>query len=824
MSSADSSQDVPSDQFQSDLTSAETGWRSWLSIPRDCFNGPWLTLLLILVAWAACSYVRYTYIDWADAVDQFKWEGVVQPTTHDAFTHGAMIEQHVAGVHEDNPRMYPLFNSQGALHVISWAVLKTTPIDVAQFVLWAPVFLGSLMVVPLVLLGRVFGSTLWGFTAALLGGVAFNYYERSMAGYFDTDLFSFWVAMLLVYYLIAAYQKKSLLHACLGSIVLFMYPFFYAKGLVIGSAIAGCYLGIQLIRMIARSDYELCLRLMIPVAFAASVSSWSHGASINRSPWLWVLGLALLLVSWFVVSNPRCHLKRLSTIASIVFVWLMINMPWGYFIGQVQTYSHLFQNQRDAAVELDPVLIKKQEIEKQIDFRRTHKHTIKESQGERWPVLAQRITGSVAGTILALVGYVLLCLRYPGFLVGLPLAGIGLFSLDGGLRFTTWGGVIAAPALIYILFIIVQTVFRLISGIEPKTRRFGTIACGMLLSSPFIAVNYVHAVSFKVAPVFNNQAILAMEAIREASSPGDYVMSWWDYGSGIWYYSGCNVLMTPISASNDCWTMSNILCSDSQEVAAGLSALATNAAVEGHLPTADHILGVDGDSPIMPSDMIKMISSGELEIPSPDQDVFLYLPVEMLPLMGVLEAFSNPEYTLPNSPKAGFYNYIPAGSSKLVGPSLLQLPSGLILNTANLKTFVRDPQGNLIPIKFNSVIYVDETPDGKTTVATGPTMTNPPYTVMGRGGTGTITLVEGNESAPPNHLDLNLVILAKSGTMIIMSDDHLNSNAIQMIALQQVDLSLWELIYKSGYARVFKLRKDRLGDLGTSDEEIKSDS
>ena len=75
-----------------------------------------------------------------------------------------------------------------------------------------------------------------------------------------------------------------------------------------------------------------------------------------------------------------------------------------------------------------------------------------------------------------------------------------------------------------------------------------------------------------------------------------------------------------------------------------------------------------------------------------------------------------------------------------------------------------------------------------------------------------------------NHLDLNLVILAKSGTMIIMSDDHLNSNAIQMIALQQVDLSLWELIYKSGYARVFKLRKDRLGDLGTSDEEIKSDS
>ena len=214
-------------------------------------------------------------------------------------------------------------------------------------------------------------------------------------------------------------------------------------------------------------------------------------------------------------------------------------------------------------------------------------------------------------------------------------------------------------------------------------------------------------------------------------------MSWWDYGSGIWYYSGCNVLMTPTAASNDCWTMSNILCSDSQEVAAGLSALATNAAVEGHLPTADHILGVDGDSPIMPSDMIEMISSGELDIPSPDQDVFLYLPVEMLPLMGVLEAFCNPEYTLPNSPKAGFYNFIPAGSSKLVGPSLAASiwTDSRYLELEDIRT---GSEGNAISIQFNSVIYVNETLDGNTTVATGPTMTNPPYTVMGRGGSGAI--------------------------------------------------------------------------------------
>ena len=99
--SSNMAQEPDISHVQPSLNGEETGWRSWLSIPRDCFNSPWLTFLLIIIAWAACSYVRYTYIEWADVIDQFKWEGVVQPTTHDAFTHGAMIEQHVSEVHDE---------------------------------------------------------------------------------------------------------------------------------------------------------------------------------------------------------------------------------------------------------------------------------------------------------------------------------------------------------------------------------------------------------------------------------------------------------------------------------------------------------------------------------------------------------------------------------------------------------------------------------------------------------------------------------------------------------------------------------------------------
>ena len=105
-------------------------------------------------------------------------------------------------------------------------------------------------------------------------------------------------------------------------------------------------------------------------------------------------------------------------------------------------------------------------------------------------------------------------------------------------------------------------------------------------------------------------------------------------------------------------------------------------------------------------------------------------------------------------------------------------------------------------------MYVAEDPKGLTGVKTGPTMENPPVRIMGHRGSGPISLVLKGDPIPANHVDLNLVILANSGTMLIMSDDFLNSNTIQMVAFQQFDHSLWELVYKSGYARVFKLKKD----------------
>ena len=53
-----------------------------------------------------------------------------------------------------------------------------------------PAIISSLVVIPIILIARLYNQTLWGFFAALLGSIAWSYYNRTMAGYYDTDMFS----------------------------------------------------------------------------------------------------------------------------------------------------------------------------------------------------------------------------------------------------------------------------------------------------------------------------------------------------------------------------------------------------------------------------------------------------------------------------------------------------------------------------------------------------------------------------------------------------------------------------------------------------------
>ena len=63
--------------------------------------------------------------------------------------------------------------------------------------------------------------------------------------------------------------------------------------------------------------------------------------------------------------------------------------------------------------------------------------------------------------------------------------------------------------------------------------------------------------------------------MNEASDPDDFVVTWWDYGSGCWYYGDVRSFTSPAHQTFDNYLTSEILRSTQPLQAARLARLKT---------------------------------------------------------------------------------------------------------------------------------------------------------------------------------------------------------------------------------------------------------
>ena len=104
-----------------------------------------------------------------------------------------------------------------------------------------PAIISSLVVIPIILIARLYKQTLWGFFAALLGSIAWSYYNRTMMGYYDTDMFSAMAPMFILFFLMKSTIDFNLKSALYASISIAIYPFLYDAGLSVVYAMGIMY-------------------------------------------------------------------------------------------------------------------------------------------------------------------------------------------------------------------------------------------------------------------------------------------------------------------------------------------------------------------------------------------------------------------------------------------------------------------------------------------------------------------------------------------------------------------------------------------------------
>jgi len=212
-----------------------------IELPKD--RSHWLvTLLFIVFAYGLSVSVRYTWIDYAEAhyLDesgekeffrpQMVRDGVALPNTHDSFYFGSILQKALYDRHQDN-HLIPGVYTNGMITYLPYALLKLFPEawTIEELLLKIPVWAAGLVCIPIVLIGRLYGSSLWGFFAACLAGVAHSYYNRTLAGYYDTDMFSITVPALAFFFLLAASRKESLGYLTAAALTLYLSRFFYGS-------------------------------------------------------------------------------------------------------------------------------------------------------------------------------------------------------------------------------------------------------------------------------------------------------------------------------------------------------------------------------------------------------------------------------------------------------------------------------------------------------------------------------------------------------------------------------------------------------------------
>ena len=686
--------------------------------------------LLILVAYVFSIAVRLIWVHWASGHPEFFWNGQIMINTNDGYYFASGAQKALWGMHADNPRVPGLWSY--AVVALTSLVTKVTPFSLETVILYLSVFVSSLVVIPIVLIGRLYGRPLWGFLSALLGAIAWSYYNRTMAGYYDTDMFSAMAPMFILYFLMKSTVDLKLRSAFYAALAIAIYPFLYDQGRAIVFAMGLIYAAYLLwYHRKERMAYEsLILVFLALTPYKLPV------------PWEYLAHLVIVSGVYLYLRKVTPELKKVQIVSgALLLLFLLLGDVFPLIWHKVFSYVVTGTN-----------------TENGLHFYAVNQ-TVREAGKIPFDLFARRISGSVPGLLLAGIGYGVLVWRYRAFLLALPLVGIGVFALWGGLRFTVYAVPVAALSAMFL--------FVLLADLVKEGRLKVLIPLGA--AAALIYPNIAHIIGYKVPTVFNRSEVSDLVKLDRKASGKDYTLAWWDYGYPIWFYSDTSTLVDGGKHDEDNFIVSKILQTPSPMLAANLARLS----VERYANDPEHrrvaprlFAGKD------PEQLLMALESPDFKLPKKTREIYLYLPYRMMGIFPTVMLFGNLDLST-GKPlrKPLFYPLRPV---KQEG-NLLRFAGGLKVDLQ---------RGELIEGRGAS-------PLRRLVVASLQKDMS-------------IRVVEQNYHREGRY---TLVYLKSYGKAVLMDNETFRSLYVQMFMLGRYDPKLFEPVVLSPYSRIYRVKR-----------------
>ena len=650
----------------------------------------------------------------------------------------------------DHPRASweRVLSSPFLISLLIYALSATGIWHLEQVIYFIPLVFAPLVCLPLVFIGRALGSTWLGFIAALLASVTWSYYNRSLAGYLDTDTFTTTMPMLLCLALLHLLQRSTPRNAVIVGVLTYLYYYAYSPGIAIGLAISGFTLAYLCWRDYCQKSTiaPLILLLLAPTFIRIfDGSMWWAQAAI----WL----LYALLVAWNAARLQALPVRwqwigalALSAVcvATSPLVWQIWQQFFGYLNRGVTDFSGAWSYYAVSG-------------------------TVREAGTIPFEVFANRVAGSVPSYFLAMLSIVVFLLRFRYMAMLLPMAAVGFFALFAGLRFTIYLIPISMLSIAFVVLLLAH---------KWSNFKWSWLLPAIVVVAVLIP-NLIHVHEYRPNITTPKAEIVALEKLRDIGGTRDYMISWWDYGYDTRFFSGKNTIIDGGAHTDDNFLAATILSSDSQLLAARLMRISAethgayydeHGRYGGNIPTKT-LFGERRDD-FNPHELLEEIAQPDYQLPyQKTREVFLYLPTRILNIYRTIRLFSDLNLVTGQTYNDAYYLNIPVRSAS---GGVLNLHSGVSLDLRKGEILSNNQRSGDLRAFYH--IRFDDSGN-----------------------------IRQESSLYSSQAQLSAVFNQATGAVLLVDRMVLRSNLIQMLLFDNIDQELFEITHRDPEVTILKL-------------------
>jgi len=695
-----------------------------------------LTLLYIAIAFLFSVAVRMIWYYQFSGYEPFMFNSQFMINTNDGYYFAEGARDILSGINQKND-LSPIYSATSQLTAFFATIL---PFSFESLILFMPVVLSSLIVIPVILIAKNLKNLEMGLIAALLASIANSYYNRTMIGYFDTDMLNIVLPMFLLWSIIWAIKTNEDKYLLITALDILVYRWWYPQSYSLEFAFFGLILFYALV--FDRKNlynYKLLALMMF--------------AMLNIDGFI---RFPLVLAAFYISTE-----KRLD---KYVYYLLAASVVLFFASGGFSPIWNLLK----LYIFKDAVAVGEEGMK--LHFYSVMQ-TIREAGKISFETFADRISGHIVTFVLSTGGFLYLAYRHKIMLFGLPLIGLGFMAYIGGLRFTIY----AVPVLAFGVAFLITEAARFMPTVRLK---FLTMTA---LTLAIIYPNIAHIQDYKVPTVFNADEVKILDKLKNIAEREDYVISWWDYGYPIRYYSDVKTLVDGGKHDGDVNFPVSFMLTNPQDVAAKMARLDVE-----YTEKTFKLAGEQTDKNLTIFSNIEQMTKAygfsdtndfllslqtDMKLPQKSRDVYFYLPFRMLDIYPVVATFSNINLMngeMKNQPL--FY------VSKMFKQeqNIVSLGQGVSFDLQNATITINN---NKVPIKR----FVQTSYDKEMKFQKNVQLSNPAA-------------------------DVNIVYMSSYNTFLVLDEKTYNSLYIQLMVLEEYDKMLFEEVILTPHAKVYKLK------------------